>query len=78
MRATLDLLADQHGHRDFALSYQPTNTVARRLYGRLGFVETGETEDDGRNLSLGAAGRSRSWSRVPNDLTRPRRRSRPS
>ena len=29
-----------------ALSYQPENQLARRLYQSLGFVETGETEDD--------------------------------
>lgn len=29
-----------------ALSYQPANTVAQRLYASLGFVETGEIEDD--------------------------------
>jgi diamine N-acetyltransferase len=30
----------------FALSYQPDNTAARALYASLGFVETGELEDD--------------------------------
>ena len=30
----------------FALSYQPENTAARALYASLGFVETGEQEDD--------------------------------
>ncbi|MDG4820690.1 GNAT family N-acetyltransferase [Asanoa sp. WMMD1127] len=30
----------------FALSYRPDNTVARALYASLGFVETGEREDD--------------------------------
>jgi diamine N-acetyltransferase len=29
-----------------ALSYRPENTAARALYASLGFVETGETEDD--------------------------------
>ena len=29
-----------------ALSYQPANAGARALYASLGFVETGETEDD--------------------------------
>lgn len=29
-----------------ALSYEPENTVARRLYARLGFVETGEVGGD--------------------------------
>jgi diamine N-acetyltransferase len=30
-----------------ALSYSPDNVPARRLYATLGFVETGETEDEG-------------------------------
>ena len=29
-----------------ALSYSPENTAARELYASLGFVETGEQEDD--------------------------------
>ena len=33
-----------------ALSYPPANVVARRLYASLGFVETGETEDDGAEV----------------------------
>ena len=32
--------------RPVALSYELDNTVARSLYGKLGFVETGETVDD--------------------------------
>ncbi len=36
----------QGGHRRFALSYQPSNHAARRTYAALGFVETGEREDD--------------------------------
>ena len=32
--------------RSVALSYELDNTVARSLYGKLGFVETGETVDD--------------------------------
>lgn len=35
-----------HGFDQFALSYNPDNTHARRLYARLGFVESGEMEDD--------------------------------
>ena len=42
----LELLADRHGHRRFALSYHPDNDAARRTYAGLGFVETGEREDD--------------------------------
>jgi diamine N-acetyltransferase len=30
----------------FALAYHPDNTVARSLYASLGFVETGEVDDD--------------------------------
>jgi len=33
-----------------ALSYSPDNVAARRLYAALGFVETGETEDDGAEV----------------------------
>ena len=33
-----------------ALSYRPDNTAARALYASLGFVETGETEDDGAEV----------------------------
>lgn len=38
--------ARERRHPTVALSYQPDNGVARTLYARLGFVETGETEDD--------------------------------
>jgi diamine N-acetyltransferase len=34
------------GHQEAALTYDPQNTVARSLYARMGFVETGEVEDD--------------------------------
>lgn len=34
------------GHTNVALSYSPTNLVARKLYADLGFVETGETEGE--------------------------------
>jgi diamine N-acetyltransferase len=46
VRAAIDHLADSGAHRHFALSYHPDNTVARRLYANLGFVETGEMADD--------------------------------
>ncbi len=46
MEALLDHLAAQPGYREAALSYEPENTVARRLYTSLGFVETGERADD--------------------------------
>ena len=40
------LLREQTGRTQFALSYAPENTVAKRLYASLGFVETGEVDDD--------------------------------
>jgi diamine N-acetyltransferase len=49
-RATVLALAErlraQHGCRSCALSYSPDNTAARAFYASLGFVETGEMEDD--------------------------------
>jgi diamine N-acetyltransferase len=47
MKALLDHLARQPGYREAALSYEPENTVACRLYASLGFVETGERSEDG-------------------------------
>jgi len=44
--AALAMLAEAHGFRHFALSYQPANVAAARLYASLGFVESGEWEDD--------------------------------
>jgi diamine N-acetyltransferase len=46
VRAALAKLARENGCRDFALSYHPTNAVARHLYASLGFEETGEREGD--------------------------------
>jgi len=46
MEALLDHLASQPGYREAALSYEPENTVARRLYASLGFVETDGRADD--------------------------------
>ena len=37
-------LAEKYGFTQFALSYNPSNTVARNLYKSLGFVETGSWE----------------------------------
>ncbi len=42
----LDRLAPQVGSAGYALSYQPANTRAAGLYRSLGFVETGEVDDD--------------------------------
>jgi len=46
MEAILEYLARQPGYREAALSCEPENTVARRLYASLGFVETNERADD--------------------------------
>jgi len=43
-------LVTQQGCTGIALSYAPDNVAARSLYSGLGFVETGETEDDGAEL----------------------------
>ncbi len=46
VQEAVEVLAAQTGVSDFALSYQPTNALARHLYTSEGFVETGEREDD--------------------------------
>ncbi|MGD8902267.1 MAG: GNAT family N-acetyltransferase [Anaerolineae bacterium] len=46
VQSAIRVLGEEHGYRDFALSYQPANFVAKRLYSELGFVETNEWEDD--------------------------------
>ena len=46
IQAALALLSSEHGHQNFALSYDPANATAKRLYHSLGFVETGEQSDD--------------------------------
>ena len=40
------LLEEQGAAGGFALSYQPDNVAAKALYASLGFVETGEVDDD--------------------------------
>jgi diamine N-acetyltransferase len=40
------MLREQTGSTEFALSIHPANTVARGLYASLGFVETGEVDED--------------------------------
>ena len=42
----LRTLATRAGPAGFALSYQPENRVAKDLYASLGFVETGEVDED--------------------------------
>ncbi len=39
-------LAQSHGFTEFALSYNPDNAIAGRLYSSLGFEDTGRWEDD--------------------------------
>lgn len=46
VQAAIALLSEQYGHQHFALSYQPANSVAQKLYQSLGFSETDEWEDD--------------------------------
>lgn len=46
VEALVERLAAQDGCREVALSYAEDNVEARRLYAGLGFVETGEREDD--------------------------------
>jgi diamine N-acetyltransferase len=46
VEALLRRLRETDGCDSCALSYSPKNTVARALYASLGFVETGEQEDD--------------------------------
>lgn len=46
VQAAIKQLSREHGFNHFALSYQPDNTRARKLYLSLGFSETSETEGD--------------------------------
>ena len=46
VQAAISMLREKDGYRDFALSYQPANLVAKHLYSELGFVETNEWEGD--------------------------------
>lgn len=46
IQAAIAMLTTQHGHQNFALSYQLANQVARHLYQSLGFLETDEWEGD--------------------------------
>ncbi len=40
------MFVNEHDCQDFALSYKPTNVVAKHLYNSIGFSETDEWEDD--------------------------------
>jgi diamine N-acetyltransferase len=60
-RATVESLTrrllETEGCASVALSYSPGNSAARDLYASLGFVETGELEDDEVVARLSPAGR---------------------
>ena len=45
IRMAISMLAKKHGYQKFALSYSPENP-AKFLYHKLGFMETGEWEDE--------------------------------
>ena len=50
LTALIERFEAEPGCTGVALSYSPDNDAARRLYAALGFVETGETEDDGAEV----------------------------
>lgn len=45
IQVAVRMLSEQHGYKNFALSYSPDNP-AKHLYHKLGFIETDEWEDD--------------------------------
>jgi diamine N-acetyltransferase len=45
IQAAISMLSKEHGFQQFALSYSPENP-AKGLYTSLGFLETGEQEED--------------------------------
>ena len=46
VRAAISKLNETYGYKEFALSYQPANFVAKALYRKLGFIEKDEWEDN--------------------------------
>jgi diamine N-acetyltransferase len=46
LKTAVNMLSQQYGHKKFALSYKPSNTIGKHLYGALGFMETAEWEGD--------------------------------
>lgn len=46
VRALIRMLSQRPGCTRICLTYHPDNTTAARLYARLGFVPTGEREDE--------------------------------
>jgi diamine N-acetyltransferase len=45
IQTAIEMLAEKNGYQNFALSYSPENP-AKHLYHKLGFIETGEWEED--------------------------------
>ncbi len=50
IEALIERLSADPACREVALSYAPENAVARKLYAGLGFVETGEWEDEEQEI----------------------------
>lgn len=50
MRLLIDRIRAEPGGTDIAISYEPENDVARKLYASLGFVESGE-QDEGETVA---------------------------
>ena len=46
VKSAVTMLSGEYGFRNFALSCQRSNTAAKHVYEKIGFRETGETEDD--------------------------------
>ena len=46
VQAAITMLNGKYGYRNFALSYQPANLIAKHLYSKLGFIEMNEWEGD--------------------------------
>jgi diamine N-acetyltransferase len=57
--ALIEALGAKPGCREIVLTYLPTNEVARRLYGSLGFRERGEMIEDEVVARLGVTPRTR-------------------
>ena len=47
LKLSIEYLIDEFHVKDIYLSLEPTNTVAEKLYRSVGFIRTGEIEEDG-------------------------------
>jgi diamine N-acetyltransferase len=45
LRVLIDLMVERHNCGEIFLDYSPGNDIAERLYARVGFAPTGETEE---------------------------------